>query len=405
MQFNPGASVAVNGACGSANGIPVSSAPTTNLCATGTASAVTGSGPWSWACAGQHGGTTANNCSAPVATAANQGKLTIGVNGPWDTSIVPKPQWVVGPDGKAFQTWTVPGDYTYWENAVGMPVGSHASSGGGIAMDGGWANYEGSAWTMVQWMYTQGRGPDKLWLNIPPFPQHENHKLADVANGQFDAHYKQVASQLKNNGYDRITWRPIWEFEGGWYEWGWKSGYQPSAPQYCTDYVAAFRDMVAAIRSVMPQARFTFNLADGTIMVPNNGGDWRDCYPGDDVVDEVAIDTYDGLRSQKTPADARWQQDQVPGITDSQAFALAHHKGWSVPEWAIGAMGDNPLFVKNMAAAARAYMAHGLPVMVGYWNSTDPNSGYVGYMNTDANPQSWAEFVKDFHVPAKGRKY
>src|SRR3989344_1199202 len=53
----------VNGTCGSANGTTVSSAPSTNLCATGTAGAVSGSGPWSWSCAGSNGGTTAS-CSA-----------------------------------------------------------------------------------------------------------------------------------------------------------------------------------------------------------------------------------------------------------------------------------------------------------------------------------------------------
>src|SRR4029077_2746030 len=98
IQFNAGASVAVQGACGSANGLPASSAPSANLCSAGTASAVTGTGPWSWTCAGQHGGTSAQ-CSAPVSTAANTGKLTIGIYAPWDDSIKPKPQWVEGPPG------------------------------------------------------------------------------------------------------------------------------------------------------------------------------------------------------------------------------------------------------------------------------------------------------------------
>jgi hypothetical protein len=46
------ATTLVNGVCGSANGVAVGSAPATNLCATGTASAVSGSGPWSWSCNG-----------------------------------------------------------------------------------------------------------------------------------------------------------------------------------------------------------------------------------------------------------------------------------------------------------------------------------------------------------------
>lgn len=53
----------INGVCGSANGTTVSSAPSANLCASGTSSIVSGIGPWTWTCSGQNGGTTAS-CSA-----------------------------------------------------------------------------------------------------------------------------------------------------------------------------------------------------------------------------------------------------------------------------------------------------------------------------------------------------
>jgi hypothetical protein len=59
----------VNGACGSSNGGSDSSAPSANLCSTGTASAVSGSGPWSWTCGGSSGGTTAT-CSAKKTASA-----------------------------------------------------------------------------------------------------------------------------------------------------------------------------------------------------------------------------------------------------------------------------------------------------------------------------------------------
>lgn len=52
------------GACGSANGVEVSSAPSSNLCLVGTAGAVSGTGPWTWSCTGTNGGDTAS-CSAP----------------------------------------------------------------------------------------------------------------------------------------------------------------------------------------------------------------------------------------------------------------------------------------------------------------------------------------------------
>jgi hypothetical protein len=57
--------IPVNGACGSANGGTFTTAPADNLCNPGTAGSVngSGSGPWSWSCAGTNGGTTAD-CSA-----------------------------------------------------------------------------------------------------------------------------------------------------------------------------------------------------------------------------------------------------------------------------------------------------------------------------------------------------
>jgi uncharacterized repeat protein (TIGR03803 family) len=55
----------VNGVCESSNGNTFTSAPTTNLCSSGTATTVNGTGPWNWTCTGSNGGTSAN-CSANV---------------------------------------------------------------------------------------------------------------------------------------------------------------------------------------------------------------------------------------------------------------------------------------------------------------------------------------------------
>lgn len=57
----------INGVCDSANGQSFTSAPTANLCSAGTTSTVTGTGPWNWTCGGINGGTTAS-CSANLNT-------------------------------------------------------------------------------------------------------------------------------------------------------------------------------------------------------------------------------------------------------------------------------------------------------------------------------------------------
>ena len=70
----------VNGVCNSSNGASLSSAPTANLCAAGTASTVGGNGPWSWTCAGSNGGATAT-CSAQLAAAPPVNGACGGANG------------------------------------------------------------------------------------------------------------------------------------------------------------------------------------------------------------------------------------------------------------------------------------------------------------------------------------
>ena len=75
IVFNPAsASPPINGSCGQANGVVVSRPPTSGLCATGSASAVSGSGPWNWSCAGSNGGATAT-CSAPPQSLPGSGGI------------------------------------------------------------------------------------------------------------------------------------------------------------------------------------------------------------------------------------------------------------------------------------------------------------------------------------------
>jgi hypothetical protein len=73
-----------NGTCGAANLTTVATAPTSNLCTTGTASTTTGTGPWYWTCDGTNGGTpsicTAYLSSAPVDPTLAKSKLYMGTD-------------------------------------------------------------------------------------------------------------------------------------------------------------------------------------------------------------------------------------------------------------------------------------------------------------------------------------
>lgn len=79
----------LNGVCGSSNTQSFDVIPSVNLCSAGDASAVTGSGPWSWSCAGQNGGTTAS-CSASI----NTYPLTVTLAGDGSGSVNSDPSGI-----------------------------------------------------------------------------------------------------------------------------------------------------------------------------------------------------------------------------------------------------------------------------------------------------------------------
>lgn len=72
----------ITGSCGSSNGLALSSAPVSGLCAAGTPSAVSGTGPWAWTCAGSGGGSTAS-CSATLLEniSSKVARVKYGTNG------------------------------------------------------------------------------------------------------------------------------------------------------------------------------------------------------------------------------------------------------------------------------------------------------------------------------------
>jgi len=93
----------VSGSCGSSNGTAQSAPPGSGLCAAGTVSALTGSGPWSWSCLGSYGGTSAN-CSASSATQP----LTLTVSGTGSGTVMSSPAGIAAnvSSSSAFATGT-----------------------------------------------------------------------------------------------------------------------------------------------------------------------------------------------------------------------------------------------------------------------------------------------------------
>jgi Glycosyl hydrolase family 26 len=115
-----------------------------------------------------------------------------------------------------------------------------------------------------------------------------------------------------------------------------------------------WRNTVLAMKSV-PGANFSF---DWCINARYRAIPLGDFYPGDDVVDIVGIDVYDGAVPLGQP---RWATlyDKPDGIGDVVAFARAHGKLLSIPEWGLipgsvsGGGGDDPGYVDGIASVVR----------------------------------------------------
>ncbi len=72
--------IPVDGVCGTSAGKSFSTAPTSNLCAAGTASAVSTAAPWTWTCSSINSGTTASCSASLTGTYIPDGILVPGAN-------------------------------------------------------------------------------------------------------------------------------------------------------------------------------------------------------------------------------------------------------------------------------------------------------------------------------------
>jgi len=338
--------VAVNGVCGPSNGQSFPSAPSTGLCNPGTATALTGMGPWAWTCSGINGGTTAS-CTAqltlpPPPTQAHQLGVFVGSD----------------PTGfAAFQAFMAPRSVDY------------ALVFGG--QDNGWSDFYGSLWYSTQ-VWAPDPNLKLLWSAPLIAKQYPNPPIADLktaGTGAYDTYYGYAAGDIGS----RIDKAPIirigWEFNGGWYPWAVSSS--PNGP---ADYVAAFRDYVKVIRTVIPNAKFMWCVATGQDQSIAEAS-----YPGDDVVDIIAADVYEDSAWTSSDFPTRWNQvlTESSGLNWLEAFATLHNKPMAFPEWATNFdyVVGQPNFIDNMATWMKARNV----VIQSWWDS---DSAFVGSFAT-----------------------
>ncbi|MEE1929211.1 glycosyl hydrolase [Streptomyces sp. TRM 70351] len=249
-----------------------------------------------------------------------------------------------------------------------------------------WSNIEGRPAFLNAWARWRRAGPDRLLvLNVPllerneaDLPDDEVRRLLRAgARGDFDRHFRVLAERMVRMGIPDTVVVLGWEMNGTTYTH--RCAPDPGA------WKRYWRRVVTTMRAV-PGQRFRFDFA------PNRGRDaipWTRCYPGDDVVDVIGLDSYD----QPPGEDFADHVSQPYGLQHHVDFAAARGKPVSYPEWGLFRNGDNPAYMRGMLE----WFAQHRPL---YQTITDycPH----GVWQCDENPEAAAvyrEALSDLAVP------
>ncbi|MGA4840797.1 glycoside hydrolase family 26 protein [Streptomyces sp. G45] len=206
-----------------------------------------------------------------------------------------------------------------------------------------WSNIEGAPDFLESWAKWRRAQGDRLFvLNVPMQERNEDgvgdyvvrSLLRRGAAGEFDEHYRVLARRLVDLGVPDTVVVLGWEMNGTTYTH--RCGPDPQS------WKAYWRRIVTAMRSVPGQKfRFDFTPSRGRDAVP-----WPECYPGDDVVDVIGMDSYDQPRGMSFDE----QVSEPYGLKFHVDFARAHKKPVSYPEWGLFRNGDNAEYMRRMLA-------------------------------------------------------
>ncbi|MET4925736.1 glycosyl hydrolase [Streptomyces sp. PSRA5] len=204
-----------------------------------------------------------------------------------------------------------------------------------------WSNIEGSPSFVRDWAEWKKARADRMFvLNVPMLERNEGRvrdhvvrkELRRGARGDYDRHFEVLAKRLVSLGVPDTVVVLGWEMNGTTYTH--RCGPDPRA------WKAYWKRIVGAMRAV-PGQEFRFDFA------PNRGRDaiaWTECYPGDDVVDIMGMDSYDQPSGQTFDE----QVSEPFGLRRHVEFAAEHGKVISYPEWGLFRNGDNPEYMRGM---------------------------------------------------------
>lgn len=173
------------------------------------------------------------------------------------------------------------------------------------------------------------------------------------ASGDYNRYWAQWGTLLVENGLGHAHLRIGHECNGTWF-----NHFVGTTPQEQALWAEYFRQIVNTLRQV-PGANFTyeFNVNAGVESLDPNG-----YYPGDEWVDVVGVDQYDGTVEPYTgPSGEQWDTllngQGVTGLGAMVVFAAAHGKPIAFSEYGLAAaggtsngFGDDPSFINGLGA-------------------------------------------------------
>ncbi|CAL9443087.1 MULTISPECIES: glycoside hydrolase family 26 protein [unclassified Streptomyces] len=206
-----------------------------------------------------------------------------------------------------------------------------------------WKDIEGDVGFLEAWARWRNADDTRmLVLNVPLQERNEagvpdgevRELLRRGAAGEFDHHFRALAERLVALRIPDTVLVLGWEMNGITYTH--RCGPDPE------NWKKYWNRIVTTMRSV-PGQEFRFEFT------PNRGRDavpWTQCYPGDDTVDIIGMDSYD----QPSGMSFDEQVEEPYGLQAHVDFAKAHGKPISYPEWGLFRNGDNPAYMRGMLA-------------------------------------------------------
>ena len=250
-----------------------------------------------------------------------------------------------------------------WASGAYLPSGTPAAAAAFGAwrkrpLDIGEVSLSTETWASITdpaWLYRRWKGsPYTMVFTVAMLPTHvRGVSIQSCKDGYYNAYWRRFGQVIRSYGLGSSIIRLGWEFNGKWYRW---AATNPKAWAECWVQAAT------SAWSTAPRLRWDWNVNRGLSSALAHPAL---AYPGNHYVSMIGIDSYDWWPSVSRDAGWHQQLDGTQGLNYWLAFAKAHGKKLSVPEWGSvrygrSAGGDDPRYVRDMRvffAANAPYIA------------------------------------------------